>query len=446
MQSQFVDYIRHHNLATDQDRILLGVSGGIDSMAMLHLFMRSGFSIAVAHCNFGLRGEESDGDEMLVKRTCLLNGMNCHSVRFDTLEFARENKLSIQVAARQLRYEYFDKLCEEHKYTRVAIAHNLDDVAETMLINLTRGTGIKGLTGIKPQNGKIIRPLLFAKRSEIEKYATEHGIAYRTDSSNLSVKYKRNFIRHKILPELESLNPSAKESIASTARHMQEAWSFIEGNLKAIRARVLLERNDEILFSINELRATVGGKLLLMEELTGYGFSPRTIDQVYALIDAQPGAHISSNTHAVTRDREYLILSPLRLNPEEAISIGCSCQRIEHPVSLQFEQLPNEPSFAIPRDKDTAALDFDMLQFPLTLRAWQDGDRFVPFGMDKLKKISDFLIDEKIPLTEKKRVKVLLSGNNIIWVVGIRIDNRYRITNKTTRIWLIRSIAEPKKL
>lgn len=445
MQSQFVDYIRSHNLATDQDRILLGVSGGIDSMSMLHLFIRSGFSIAVAHCNFGLRGEESDGDEMLVRRTCLLNGLNCHSVRFETEEFAREKKLSIQVAARQLRYEYFDKLCEEHKYTRIAIAHNLDDVAETMLINLTRGTGIKGLTGISPQNGKIIRPLLFAKRNEIEKYATDHAIAYRTDSSNLSVKYKRNFIRHKILPELESLNPSVKESIASTARHMQEAWSFIEGNLKAIRERVLSERNDEIMFSINELRAIVGGKLLLMEELTSYGFSPRTIDQVYALIDAQPGTHINSGTHTITRDRDYLILSPLRLNPEEAISIGCSCQRIEHPFSLQFEQLPNEPALAIPRDKNTAALDFDRLQFPLTLRTWQDGDRFVPLGMDKLKKISDFLIDQKIPLNEKKRVKVIISGNDIVWVVGMRIDNRYRVTDKTARICLIRSIAKPKK-
>lgn len=198
LQSRLVDYIRMHQMATDQDKILVGVSGGIDSMVLLHLLTHAGFSVGVAHCNFSLRGEESDADEQFVRYHCLMNGIPVHSIKFDTLEYANENGLSIQVAARELRYAYFDEICKEHKYTRIAIAHNLNDSVETVMLNLCRGTGLRGLTGIKPINGNIIRPLLFATRNQIEEYATLHKISYREDSSNATIKYKRNFIRHKI--------------------------------------------------------------------------------------------------------------------------------------------------------------------------------------------------------------------------------------------------------
>ncbi|MGD9976746.1 MAG: tRNA lysidine(34) synthetase TilS [Bacteroidales bacterium] len=434
MQDRFINFIRNNNLTVNQDSIMLGVSGGVDSMVMLHLFRKCGFNIAVAHCNFGLRGEESDGDEQFVKQYCLMNGIVFHSIRFNTKEYARENKLSIQVAARELRYAYFDGTCREYKYTKIAIAHNLNDSAETVLLNLTRGTGIKGLTGIKVLNGNVIRPLLFATRLEIEEFAKNHGIEFREDSSNSTTKYKRNFIRHKIIPELRNLNPSADRAIASTAGHLQEAAWLVEEQLERIRQAVVSNNGEDIVFSIEALKKERSVRFFLVEELNQFGFSPSMASAVIGLLDSEAGRRVESSSHTLYKDREFLILTPTKAKDDDAIQIDADTKSISSPIKLKVEVINDVSSIIIEKDTDVALIDYSKLRFPLTLRVWQPGDKFIPFGMSGFKKVSDFLVDIKVPVHRKSNVCVLLSGDKIVWVVGFRIDNRFGVGPATKKI------------
>lgn len=435
MQSRFVDFIHKNSLVSEKDRILLGVSGGIDSMVMLNLFHKSGFDVSVAHCNFSLRGEESDGDEQLVVHECEINGIKLHQVKFETEFYAAKNKLSIQVAARNLRYEWFNSICKEYGYNLIAIAHNRDDVAETVIINLTRGTGIKGLCGIKAKQGVIIRPLLFAGRDEIVRYAALNNIRYREDSSNASVKYTRNRIRHNVIPELEKLNPSAKASIASTALHLQEAWSLVDGYLNQLKQRLVRNEGDKKLISIQELKNEPYSKLFLLEELGEFGFTPDTIEQINESIKSQSGKVFYSSTHQLLRDREFFILSERKESDNSIVKIDSDCTSIDFPIKLSFRIVDNSESFKIPRESSIAVLDFNKLKFPLTLRPWQPGDKFMPLGMDKYKKVSDFLIDQKVSLVEKEQIYVLLSDDKIAWVLGKRLDERFKISLQTKKIW-----------
>ncbi|NOU18372.1 MAG: tRNA lysidine(34) synthetase TilS [Bacteroidales bacterium] len=435
MQSRFVDFIRKNNLVSEKDRILLGVSGGIDSMVMLNLFHKSGFDVSVAHCNFSLRGEESDGDEQLVVYECEINGIKLHRVKFETELYAAKNKLSIQVAARNLRYEWFNSICKDYGYNLIAIAHNRDDVAETVIINLTRGTGIKGLGGIKAKQGTIIRPLLFAGRDEIVRYATLNGIRFREDSSNASVKYARNRIRHNVIPELEKLNPSAKASIASTALHVQEAWSLVDSYLNQLKQRLVKNEGEKILISIHGLKNEPYSKLFLLEELSEFGFTPDTIEQINESINSQPGKIFYSSTYQLLRDREFFILSERKESDISIVKIDSDCSSIDFPIKLNFRIVDNSESFKIPRESSIAVLDFERLKFPLTLRPWQPGDKFMPLGMDKFKKVSDFLIDQKVSLVEKEQIYVLLSDDKIAWILGKRLDERFKVLPSTDKIW-----------
>ncbi|BDX36701.1 tRNA(Ile)-lysidine synthase [Tenuifilaceae bacterium CYCD] len=437
MQDRFINFIRENNLTTPNDSVLLGVSSGIDSMAMLHLFQKSGFKIAVAHCNFGLRGDESDGDEQFVKYYCLMNGIICHSIKFDTNKYASENKLSIQVAARELRYAYFEEICKEHKYTKVAIAHNLNDTVETVLLNLSRGTGIKGVAGIKVMNGNIIRPLLFATRSEIEAFTIKHDIKFREDSSNSTTKYKRNFIRHKIIPELRYLNPSVDRAIADTANHLQEAVWLVEEQLDRIRQAVVSRKGEDILFSIEALKKERSARFFLVEELNQFGFSPSMASTVIELLDSESGRRVESSSHTLYKDREFLILTPKKAKDDDVVQIDTNTNSISSPIKLKVEVI-DVSNIVIEKDPDIALIDYAKLKFPLTLRVWQPGEKFIPFGMNGFKKISDFLVDIKVPMHQKSNVYVLVSGDEIVWVVGYRIDNRYKIDEESSRVLKIK--------
>lgn len=434
MQNRFIDFIRKNNLANQDDSILAAVSGGIDSMVMYNLLHKAGFKIAVAHCNFGLRGEESDADEQFVKYQCLMSGVAFHSIKFDTIDYAKEYKLSTQVAARELRYNYFDELVKEYKYTKVAIAHNLNDVSETLLLNLTRGTGIKGLAGIKASNGNVIRPLLFATRQEIEIFSQQHDIKFREDSSNSTTKYKRNFIRHKIIPELKQLNPVVDRSIAFTANHIQEAIWLVEEQIDRIRKSVVTVNGNDVLFSIDQLRKERCASFFMVEELSNYGFSPSSASQVVDLINSESGRRVESQSHAIYRDRNNLILVERKSSMNDCLSIDASIRKIETPINLNIDLFDDVTNLLIERNPSVALIDFDKLKFPLSLRVWADGDKFMPFGMNGYKKISDFLVDNKVPMHKKSNVYVLLSGNEIVWVIGYRIDNRFRIDKGTKKV------------
>lgn len=428
--------MRSHQMASDQDKILVGVSGGIDSMVLLHLLIHTGLSVGVAHCNFSLRGEESDGDEQFVRYYCLMNGIQFHSIRFDTMEYAKENGFSIQVAARKLRYAYFDELCREHKYTRIAIAHNLNDSVETVLLNLSRGTGLKGLTGIKHVNGKVIRPLLFALRSEIEEYANAHNINYREDSSNATTKYKRNFIRHKVLPLLQNLNPSVYQSIALTAANLSESQVLVDRQLEQIRSTLVRGKGNSFLLSLSKLNDVPAAQLFLVEFLADFGFTPSQAREAYNLIHSISGKFIESETHTVFHDREFLIVQPKIRTEDIDIEIYPETESIDEPLKMIFQTF-DAIIINIEKDTKVANLDWQKLKFPLRIRHWRPGDRFIPLGMKGFKKVSDFLIDIKLPVADKQKVFVLTSGNDIVWVIGYRIDNRFRIDNETQRVYKV---------
>ncbi len=441
MRKRFKRYIEEHSLISPKSRILLAVSGGVDSMVMLHLFQSCGYSFAVAHCNFNLRGAESDADEALVRKTCKTLGVELFVKQFQTVNYAADNSISIQVAARDLRYQWFANLCNEKGFASVAIAHNKNDVAETVLLNLARGTGLKGLTGIKSSTNGVIRPLLFAFRCEIDAYAKENEIQYRVDSSNAQTKYARNRIRHNVLPELETINAGAIDNIYSTSLYLSDTWQAIEAMNAEFRPKVRSEVANEIHYSIAELISYPFRQLFLIEELVGFGFTPATIIEIEKSLHAQPGKIFYSPSHHLVRDREMLIVSYADISEEvKEFKIEKGVAQITKPIALAFSVVDNDSGFTIPKSANVAALDYDKLEFPLVLRLSREGDWFIPFGMKGRKKISDFLVDQKVPLHRKESINVLESNGEIVWVVGYRIDNRYRLEANSKRVFLVKKV------
>jgi len=436
MRLRFRHYIEENTLFEPGNRILLAVSGGVDSMVMLNLFNECGFDFAVAHCNFELRGNESDGDEKLVREITANCGKELFVKHFKTKDYAEEKSISIQVAARDLRYSWFDELCRDHGYKAVAVAHNSNDVAETMLINLTRGTGLKGLTGIKPKTNGIIRPLLFASRIEIELYAKEKGIIYRNDSSNTEIKYVRNRIRHQVIPELAQINPAVVSNFNSTANLLSHAWEVICEELNFFRKKVRTQMTNNIQYSIELLVNYPHRLLFLGEELMGYGFASEAIADIAKSLFSQPGKVFHSPNFLLIRDRDYLILTPKNSTELFSITIDENTKNIDSPIQLKIENIINSASFKIPKNPVVGAFDFNNLTFPLTLRPWHHGDWFIPLGMKGKKKISDFLVDQKVPIHLKEKIYVLESNNLIVWVVGHRIDDRFKITANTKKVWI----------
>lgn len=438
MYTDFRHFIEKNSLLVHKQRVLLAISGGADSMAMLHLFSLCEWDFAVAHCNFGLRGSESDGDQQLVEKMAKEYGKPLFVIRFDTKKYATDNGLSIQVAARNLRYDWFEQLSRTHNFDAIAVAHNANDVAETMLINLTRGTGLKGLTGIKARNGKVIRPLLFATRSQIDDYVKEKGLQFRTDMSNLENKYIRNRIRNEVLPILIGINPSLIESLNQTAGYLQQAQKAIGEDISKFKEVVYSQVGSEYRYSIDYLVNYQYSKLFIAEEFNTYGFSVAITDEIYSSLYAQPGKEFLSKTHRMVRDRDFLIVSPLeKQNMNFEVEIFETTSIVTEPIPLRISLTENGENFKIDKNSNVAFIDFAELKFPLKLRVWQNGDRFIPYGMKGSKKVSDFLIDEKVPLHQKDSVYVLESNGEIVWVVGYRVDNRYAVTAKTKLVYKV---------
>jgi tRNA(Ile)-lysidine synthase len=436
MRLKFRSFIDKNQLLDFGDKVLLAVSGGIDSMAMLNLFKSCGYPIAVAHCNFALRDSESDGDEQFVSDYCKSIGVKLFQNRFSTLEYANGRNISVQVAARELRYRWFEELCCIHGFARVAVAHNRNDVAETMLINLTRGTGLKGLTGIKPKIDKVIRPLLFASRDEIESYVNENKIPYRNDSSNLETKYSRNRIRHQVIPELEKINAGAVGNLYSSSIFLGQAWEAIAGMLEQIKAFTFSQVNDEILYSIKGIIKQPLRQLFLIEELFPFGFSPSQVLGIENSLFSQPGKIFYSNEYKLVRDREFLIVTPIQSIEHPQQLIYSDTQSIDNPIRLDFKGIALASNFVYSKNPNEGYFDYSKLTFPLILRPWKPGDWFIPYGMRGRKKVSDFLIDQKVPLHQKENVYVLESEGTIAWVVGYRIDNRFKVTVDTESVWV----------
>ena len=416
-------------------KLLLAISGGVDSMVLLHLCHQMNFEVGVAHCNFQLRGVESDTDENFVITAAEKLQIPIFVTRFDTQEFAAQQKLSIQIVARKLRYDWFETLLQNENYDYLVTAHHLDDSLETFLINFTRGTGLDGLTGIPPINDSIIRPLLIFSRDEILAYAQDNQISWREDSSNASDKYFRNKLRHNIIPILKELNPSLLSSFENTITHLQQAQTLVEDASKMVYAKVVSEHENQIKIAIDKLLEFHNYKAYLYQWLHCYGFS--AWEDIYELLEAQSGKKVFSKTHVLLKDRDSLILYKIpQTDDAEVFLIEKNQKEVKIPLKLSIcavDTLSNQPS-------NTIFADEEKLVFPLTIRKWKEGDEFYPFGMTGKKKLSKYFKDEKLSLYDKSNTWLLCSNNQIVWVIGKRQDDRFKITETTTKIIKIKHL------
>ena len=426
MLMKFQHHIEQNFPQLKDKKLLLAVSGGIDSMVLLDLFYKLRFDICIVHCNFQLRGKESDADEMLVRKTCQDSYIPYFIESFDTLEFAKENKLSIQLAARKLRYDWFQEIISLG-FDYVLTAHHLDDKVETFLINFTRGTGLEGLTGIPAQNGNIIRPLLPFSREEIENYAQANQIQWREDSSNASDKYFRNKLRHNIVPTLKELNTGFLDSFQNTLHHLQQSESLVNDASKLVFEKVVEEKENQLEIHLKPLLEFQNYKAYLYQWLKNYGFS--AWNDIYDLVEAQSGKQVFSETHILLKDREKLILSERNeINKSEVFIIESIESKVNIPLKLRFCKAVN----IFETVSNCIFVDESKIKFPLTIRKWQEGDYFYPSGMNGKKKLSKYFKDEKYSLLDKENQWLLCSEDQIIWVIGKRADDRF-INKETTQ-------------
>lgn len=434
MYQKFLDFIKQNDLSNHEDRVLLGVSGGIDSMVMAHLFLKAGYRFAVAHCNFQLRGEESDNDQEFVQSFASNHHLAFHTKRFDTESFASENNLSVQMAARKLRYQWFEELKRHYNYNLVAMGHNKNDLVETFFINITRGTGLKGITGIKPRNDYIIRPILFATRDEILSFGREYHIDYREDSSNLTVKYSRNKIRHQIIPEFQQINPRFLETVQENIERFQDAYTIYKRAVEEKKSELTFREGNDLYIDIKKLQNLKEKSTYLFEILRSYNFSKEIVHEVIGHLAAEPGKEFFSSTHKLIKDRYYLIVTLLEEETASRYYIDEWVSQIKEPISMKFNLVEDTKNYKIPRNSNVISIDYEKVQFPLMLRKWGKGDYFKPFGFDHYKKLSDFFVDRKYSLLDKERVWILTTGEKIIWIVGDRMDDRFRIEPDTRKI------------
>ena len=432
MLNKIADFIAKHQLLSRSGLHLIALSGGADSVALLRILRDLGYHIEAAHCNFHLRGAESDRDEQFVKQLCHSLNIQLHLIHFDTAEYAALHQVSIEMAARELRYGYFRQLCQDIGAESVCVAHHRDDAVETFLMNLLRGSGIHGLTGIRPKNGQIVRPLLGVSRQEIEDYLHSIGQDYVTDSTNLHDDVLRNKLRLNVLPLLKEINPSAAENIDKTARFLQEAERIYDAAMQnALQSLVHTEGQVQSV-SIQELLKQPAVGTFLHEWLSPYGFNSTQTQQIAECLDAEPGKTISSVSHTLLVDREKLFLEP--------VSEPVKPLRIPEPGRYRFSpeilfDIKSSSDITISKSTDCITIDAANVQFPLTVRLVQSGDAFCPLGMEGHKLVSDFLTDRKATLLEKRRQLVVTSANgDILWLVGHRPDHRYRITPSTTTV------------
>jgi len=411
-------------------KLLIAISGGLDSVVLFHLLHKLNYDVSLAHCNFKLRGKESDLDEEFIKNLNQISANQIFTIIFDTEKYAKEHKLSTQIAARELRYNWFQKLITEHKFEYVLTAHHADDNLETFLIHLTRGSGLDGFTGIPKVNGNIVRPLLAFSRKEILNYAKDNDIEWREDASNASNKYIRNKIRHQVLPVLKEINPSILDSFATTLENLQESKQIIEDRIENIASEVLEKEANFIKIDIEKIKELSNSKAYLYQLLKSYHFTEW--NDVYDLLNAQSGKQVFSKTHRLLKDRDVLILSKIDLSNsiEMAFQIEEEITEITNPIHLTFKEVIEKST----ENKQTIYVDKDLLKYPLMLRKWEKGDYIYPLGMQGKKKLSKYFKDEKFSLIDKENTWLLCNAENqIMWIINHRQDRRF-VKNKNLKI------------
>jgi len=435
MINTFNKYLITNNLTNRNEKILIGLSGGRDSIFLTTLFKLSGYNIAVAHCNFNLRGKEANDEQKFVEAFAKQNSLEFFTANFNTKEYASKNNVSIQMAARELRYNWFEQIRKNNNFDKIAIAHNKNDSIETFLINLTRGTGIKGLTGIKAKNGNIIRPILFVERNEITKYLINNNIVWKDDSSNNSDKYIRNNIRHNIIPEFELINSDFISTMHKNIEKLDSVYKIYNNEINLKRNKILIRQTNKTLINIDILKKLSPLNTYLFEFLKEFNFTPEQIPEIINIINSISGKQIVSQTHRIIKDRDYLIISESNKTPtKQEFIITEGIIEIKVPLHIHIDMF-NKKKYNIPKLTNIASFDYNKINFPLKLRRWENGDKFKPFGMNNFKKLSDFFTDNKLSIIDKENVWLLTDcENNIIWIVNYRTDNRYKISETTEKI------------
>ena len=432
-------------MLAEGDKVILALSGGIDSMVLADLLLKAKVEFVAAHCNFHLRGHESDGDDWFVRKFAENRGIQCFVKHFETEKYAAKYGISIEMAARDLRYTWFEQLRQQLGYDKIVVAHHADDQAETFFINLLRGAGLNGLKGMKPQNGVIIRPLLWASREQIRKYAVENHIVWREDHTNVESVYLRNRIRNQLLPVFDELQPKARLGLYKSLEHLAAENELYRTLLKEKLAQIV-ERDGDVQrlpYSKNikaEVPEPVEGPVypfqLLFEWLRQFGFNTDQCHFIYDALGTGVGNQYFSSTHCLIIGRDELQLSEIKEKTDDEIQIEIGEEETFSPVHLQFSKLERTAEFIIDKSPEVAQLDFDRLRFPLTLRHWQHADRFHPLGMKGSKLLSDFFVDQKFTEYQKQNVWLLVSADGeILWVVGYRIDDRFKIVNDTKTVF-----------
>ncbi len=414
-----------------ESKLLIAISGGIDSVVLMHLCRAANFKFALAHCNFNLRGKESDADEDFIVQLADDLEIEVFVQNFETETYAKTHKLSTQMAARELRYNWFNDLAIQFKFDYILTAHHADDDLETFLINLTRGTGLEGFTGIPIINNNTVRPLLPFSRLEIEAYANDNNLKWREDSTNASTKYLRNKIRHEVIPVLKDINPQLLQTFSQTQAFLKDSKAIIDDRIDDVSDKVIKDITEfEIQFDISEIKQLSHPKAYLYELLKVYGFSEW--NDVFNLLDAQSGKQVFSETHRLIKDRDYLLLSDLNTEDKQQVITISECDdKIKTTAGVLFF---DEADAIFGKDANRIFVDKKKLKFPLTVRHWQEGDYFHPLGMKGKKKLSKYFKDEKMSLLDKENTLLLCSGDYIIWVIGKRADSRFKVTDKTKKI------------
>lgn len=435
MQEKLEAFVSENNLFCKNDRILIALSGGVDSVVLAHLMLKANYDIALAHCNFHLREEESNRDEDFVRSWAEKNGVRLFVKEFDTFSYMKENKLSLEMAARDLRYQWFDSLLKEYGFSYLATAHHLDDSIETFFINLLRGTGIAGLHGIQAKNDKIVRPLLFATREEILSYAKKNSISFVEDSTNSETKFTRNKIRHNLFPVLRELNPNFEFALKKDIEHLRDTEFVFRREIEKVKQEIIEKEKDVFKIKIERLQELTPLNIYLYEILSEYGFNETHINDILLCLSENSGKQFFSKTHRLLKDRQYIFIDKIKdESKNDFFLINQEQGSLIYPLRMQMEVMRDLKFVNISKSKNIAMLDFDLLKFPLVLRKWRQGDCFVPFGMKKEKKLSDYFTANKYSLIDKENQWILCSEEKIIWIVGERIDNRFRISNTTKNI------------
>ena len=436
MLDQFQAYINRYHLIAEGDRIVLALSGGIDSMVLADLLLKTKVDFVVAHCNFHLRGEESDGDERFVREFAEKHGIRCFVKHFETEKHATEKGVSIEMAARDLRYAWFEELRQQLGYDKIAVAHHADDQAETFFINLLRGAGLRGLKGMQPQNGVIIRPMLWASREQIHQYAVENNITWREDHTNAETVYLRNKIRNQLLPVFDELHPEARLGLYKSLEHLSAENELYRELLKEKLRQIVTCDDGGQKVKVPEPVEGPTYFQLLFEWLRRFGCNTDQCKFIFENMQTGIGNKYFSPTHQLVIGRNELQLSEIRTIEDEEIQIEAGQEGITSPIHLRFSRFEKTSDFVIDKSPNVALLDAEKIQFPLTLRHWRHGDRFHPLGMKGSKLLSDFFVDQKFTESQKQNVLLLVSGDGqILWVVGYRIDNRFKVTVETKSIF-----------